>query len=100
MPKSKSEKLKQERRQIRRSFTKIHSEASTLFSVPRLQEEEICSLKSSFKAIKAKQLESIAFEKEPRSISFEELEDEAELDEFCDEAEVFAMEIEGKIDKI
>ena len=31
---------------------------------------------------------------------FEELEDEAELDDFCVEAEVFAMEIEGKIDKI
>ena len=51
MPKSKFEKLKQERRQIRRSFTKIYSEASMLFSVPRLQEEEIRSLKSSSKAI-------------------------------------------------
>ena len=53
------------------------------FSVPLLKEEEIHSLKSSFKAFKAKQLESIAIEKELRSILFEELKDEAELDDFC-----------------
>ena len=50
MPKS-LEKLKQERRQIRRSFTKIYSEASMLFGIQRLQKEEIRSLKSSSKAI-------------------------------------------------
>ena len=50
--------------------------------------------------LKAKQLQSIAIEMELRSILFKELEDEAELDDFCDEAEVFAMEIEGKINKI
>ncbi len=46
MPKLQLEKLKQERRQIRRSFTKIVNEASLYLDAAKLSDVDVSALKS------------------------------------------------------
>lgn len=101
-PKQKSslDKLKQERRQLRRTYTKIYNEASILFMKTDLTEEEITLLKSSFELLNTTFQDSTHLEKELKNIILDEVEDEAEQDEFFDEGDSVIITNKGKLSKL
>eukprot|EP00794_Sanderia_malayensis_P003895 gene3895-biopygen3329 len=99
-PKSALEKLKQERRQIRRTFTKIFNEASALFTQESLRDEEISLLKSSLELLTNTFQDSQNLEKEIKEIVLEEIEDETEQDDFFDEGDSVIIANKGKLSKL
>ena len=100
-PKQKTtlEKLKQERRQLRRTSTKIFNEASVHLTTTFLAVDDIALLNSSFDAFDSKFSECSGLEKELRDIA-SEIEDEVELDEFFDEVDSVTIVNRGKLNKL
>ena len=101
-PKQKTtlEKLKQERSQLRRTFTKIFNEASPLLTKSPLTDDEIVHLKSSSELLNDTFEESRALERELKSIILDEIDDEAQQDAFFDESDSIIIQNKGKLNKI
>ena len=87
MPKSQLEKLKQERRKIRRSFTKIFHEVSPYFDSLNLSDADVSALKSSLVALNSKFEQCEKVDTELEEVLLDEIEDGAELDAFFDEVD-------------
>ena len=101
-PKQKSitGKLKQERRQLRRSFTKIYNDTSSLFDKQTLSKEELAQLKSSFAALNSQFNECKDIEKQLRELIIEEVDNQGELDTFFDEVNEATSQQRGKLTKL
>ena len=101
-PKQKTtlEKLKQERSQLRRTFTKIFNEASPLLTKSPLTDDEIVHLKSSSELLNNTFEESRGLERELKSIILDEIDDEAQQDAFFDESDSIIIQNKGKLNKI
>ena len=104
-PKQKTalEKLKQERSQLRRTFTKIfnfYEQASPLLTKSPLTDDEIVHLKSSSELLNDTFEESRALERELKSIILDDIDDEAQQDAFFDESDSIIIQNKGKLNKI
>ena len=77
-PKQKStfERLKQERSQLRRTFTKIFNEASPFLKKSTLTNEEIARVKASSELLNATFEETRTMERELKSIVLDGIENE------------------------
>ena len=85
MPKSPFEKLKLERRQARRTFTKTFNDAAVFFKETALSDEVLSTLKSIASALNAEFKNCLELDKELRSIVLEEIDDQNQQDAFFDE---------------
>ena len=100
MPKSQLEKLKQERRKIRRSFTKIFHEVSPYFDSLNLSDADVSALKSSLVALNSKFEQCEKVDTELEEVLLDEIEDGAELDAFFDEVDEVTFINRGKLNKL
>ena len=100
MPRTTMEKLKSERRQLRRGFTKTYNEVSGLLTKDALTNDDISLLKSTAGALHDQFQECITLEKELRAVVLEEIKDEKELDTFFDEVTDVTNTNRGKFNKI
>ena len=99
--KSPTEKLKLERRQLRRTFTKIYNETSSFIADKTVfSNEEIARLKSAFSALHTQFKDCNELEKQLRDIVLDEIENEDELDAFFDEVDEVASVNRGKLTKL
>ena len=78
MPRTTMEKLKSERRQLRRAFTKTYNEVSGLLTKDALTNDDISLLKSTAGALHDQFQECITLEKELRAVVLEEIKDKRE----------------------
>ena len=85
MPRTPLEKLKSERRQLRRAFTKTYNEVSGLRTQEQLLNDDISLLKSTAGALHDQFQECLTLEKELRTVVLDDTQDEKELDAFFDE---------------
>ena len=101
-PKQKSitGKLKQERRQLRRSFTKIYNDTSSLFDKQTLSKEELAQLKSSFTALNNQFNGCKDLEKQLKELIIEEVDNQGELDTFFDEVNEVTSQQHSKVTKL
>ena len=99
MPRTTMEKLKSERRHLRRAFTKTYNEVSGLLTKDALTNDDISLLKSIAGALHDQFQECITLEKELRAVVLEEIKDEKELDTFFDEVTDVTNTNRGKFNK-
>ena len=101
-PKQKSitGKSKQERQQLRRSFTKIYNDTSSVFDKQTLSKEKLAQLKSSFAALTNQFNECKDIEKQLRELIIEEVDNQGELDTFFDEVNEVTAQQRGKLTKL
>ena len=100
MPRTPLEKLKSERRQLRRAFTKTYNEVSGLRMQEQLLNDDISLLKSTAGALHDQFQECLTLEKELRAVVLYETQDEKELDAFFDEVTKVTNANQGKFNKI
>ena len=100
MPRTQLEKLKSERRQLRRGFTKTYNEISDIFAKSAQTEEEISVLKSTAEALHEQFRDCQILDKELRGIVLEEIQNEEESDAFFDEVTEVTNANRGKINKL
>ena len=100
MPKSPLEKLKLERRQVRRAFTKTFNDGAPFLDKSALSEEDLSTLKSIVSALTTEFNDCQELDKELRSIVLEEIDDETEQDAFFDEVNEVTSVNRGKIAKL
>ena len=100
MPRTPLEKLKLERRQLRRAFTKAYNDASEYFTQPILSNEDITLLKTAAAALNDQFRECHDLGKDIRSVALDEIKDEDELDAFFDEVNEVTNANRGKISKL
>ena len=100
MPRTTMEKLKSERRQLRRAFTKTYNEVSGLLTKDALRNDDISLLKSTTGALHDQFQECITVEKELRAVVLEESKDAKELDTFFDEVNDVTNTNRGKFNTI
>ena len=88
-PKQKStfERLKQERSQLRRTFTKIFNEASLFLKKSTLTDEEIARVKASSELLNATFEKTRTMERELKSIVLDDIKGETKQKEFFDESD-------------
>ena len=85
MPRTPLEKLKSERRQLCREFTKTYNNASEYFTQPILSNEDISLLKTTAAALNDQFQECHDLGKDIGSVALDEIKDEDKLDAFFDE---------------
>ena len=100
MPRTPMEKLKSERRQLRRAFTKTYNEVSGLLTNEHVSNDDITLLKSAAAALHDQFQECLTLEKELRAIVLDEIQDESELDVFFDDVTEVTNANRGKFNKI
>ena len=100
MPVTTIDKLKSERRQLRRAFTKTYDEVSGLLTKEPLSKDDITKLKSAAGSLHEQHQECIALEKELRAVVLDEIQDEKKLDLFFDEVTEVTNANRGKFNKI
>ena len=100
MPKSPLEKLKLERRQVRRAFTKTFNDGAPFLDKSAPSEEDLSTLKSIMSALTTEFNDCQELDKELRSIVLEEIDDETEQDAFFDEVNEVTSVNRGKIAKL
>ena len=100
MPKSPFEKLKLERRQARRTFTKTFNDAAVFFKETALSDEVLSTLKSIASALNAEFKNCLELDKELRSIVLEEIDDQNQQDAFFDEVNDVTLVNRGKLAKL
>ena len=102
LPKQSSslEKLKQDRRQLRRTFTKTYNEVSGILAKQSCTTEEISQLRLTNEELEAQLKECRDLDKDIRKMAMDEIKDEAELDAFFDEVDEVTSINRGKLGKI
>ena len=94
------EKLKQDRRQLRRTFTKTYNEFSGILAKQSCTAEEILQLRLTNEELEAQFKECRDLYKDIRKMVVDEIKGEAELDAFFDEVGEVASVNRGKLGKI
>jgi len=100
MPRTPLEKLKSERRQLRRAFTTAYNEVSGLLMNEHVSNDDITLRKSASAALHDQLQECSTLEKELCTIILDEIQDENELDVFFDEVTEVTNANRGKFNKI
>ena len=100
MTKTPLEKLKLERRQLRRAFTKTFNEVATLFDESLLSDKDVSQLKSAADALNVQFRECQDLDRELRSVVLEDMEDEDDMDTFFDEVNEVTTLNRGKISEL
>ena len=94
------EKLKSERCQLGRAFTKTYNEVSGLLTKESLENDDISLLNSTAGALHDQCQEFLTLEKGLRTVVLGEIQDEKELDTFFDEVTEVTNTNRGKFNKI
>ena len=94
------ERLKQDRRQVRRTFTETYNEVTGILVKPSYTAEEISQLRFTNEELNAKFKDCRDLDKDIRKMAMDEIKDEAELDASFDEVDEVTSANRGKLRKI
>ena len=94
------ERLKQDRRQLRRTFTKTYNEVMGLLAQPSCTAEEISQLRFTNEELNVQFKDCRDLDKDIRKMAMDEIKNEAELDAFFDEVDEVTSANRGKLRKI
>jgi len=94
------ERLKQDRRQAQRTFTKTYNEVTGILAQPSCTAEEISQLRFTNEELNAQFKDCRDLDKDIQKMAMDERKDEAELDAFFDEVDEVTSANRGKLRKI